>query len=85
MPAQWHDDARKFFFPQWTRPDGTAAGAVWTTGDKRTLELAFDSDDVTFVDAFGLPLPLRRTAPNRFAVDVSDAPVYFAGGKLVAP
>ncbi len=85
MPAQWHDDARKFFFPQWTRPDGTAAGAVWTTGDKRTLELAFDSDDVTFMDVFGLPLPMRRIAPNRFAVEISDAPVYFAGGKLVAP
>ena len=84
-PGPWRDEARKLFFPQWTCPDGTAAGAIWTTSGKRTLELAFDSDDVTFMDAFGLPLPPRRIAPKRFAVEISDAPVYFAGGKLLAP
>ena len=80
-PGPWRDEARKLYFPQWTRPDGTPAGAVWTTGEKRTLELSFDTDDVAFMDAFGLPLPARRTAPKRFAVEVSDAPVFFTGGR----
>lgn len=78
----WRDETRKLYFPQWTWPDGANAGAVWTTGEKQTLELSFDNDAVTFMDAFGLPLPVRNTAPKRFAVEVSDAPVYFTGGRL---
>ena len=82
-PGAWCDEARELFFPQWTRPDGANSGALWTTGAKRTLELSFDSGAVTFMDAFGLPLPARRAASGRFVVDVSDAPVYFTGGRIV--
>ena len=83
--ATWRDPARKLYFPQWTRPDGIPAGAIWTAGEKRTLELEFDTGKLSFMDAFGLPLPPRRVGPNRFAVEVSDAPVYFTGGALVMP
>ncbi len=79
LPRAWRDETRKLYFPQWTRPDGTAAGAIWTTGAKQALELDFDGDVVFFMDAFGLPLPPRRTAPNHFVIEVSDAPVYFTG------
>ena len=81
-PGPWCDEARKLFFPQWTRPDGTAAGAIWTTGVKQTLELDFDGDDVAFMDAFGLPLTVRRTAARRFLVEVADSPLYFTGARL---
>ena len=83
LPGSWHDEARKLYFPQWTRPDGTAAGAIWTTGEKKTLEVDFDGEEVAFMDAFGLPIPPRRTGPKRFFVDLSDAPVYFTGGRLL--
>ncbi len=82
-PGSWRDETRKLYFPQWTRPDGVNAGAVWTIGEKRTLELSFDGDEVTFMDAFGLPLPARRINTGHFAVDVSDAPVYFTGSRLI--
>ena len=81
-PGLWRDESQKLYFPQWTRPDGTAAGAVWTTGESRKLELEFDADAVTFMDAFGLPLPPRRTGPKRFALDLSDAPIYFTGANI---
>jgi hypothetical protein len=45
--------------------------------------LSFDSDGVTFMDAFGLPLPVRRISPKRFALEVSDEPVYFTGGLFI--
>ena len=79
MPNTWRDETRKLYFPQWTRPDGTSAGAIWTTGAKQALELDFDGDGVSVMDAFGLPLPVRRTAPNHFVIEVSDVPVYFTG------
>ena len=79
QPHTWRDETRKLYFPQWTRPDGTSAGAIWTTGAKQALELDFDGDGVSFMDAFGLPLPVRRTAPNHFVIEVSDVPVYFTG------
>ena len=82
MPGHWRDEAQKLFFPQWTRPDGAAAGAVWTTGESRKLELEFDTDTVTFMDVFGLPIPLRRSRPNHFILDLSDAPIYFTGGAI---
>ena len=85
LAAPWRDEARKLYFPQWTLPDGKIAGAIWTTGEKQTLELDFDADAVTFMDAFGLPLPKRNLGPKRFAVEVSDAPVYFTGGRLAGP
>lgn len=85
LAAPWRDEARKLYFPQWTLPDGKIAGAIWTTGEKQTLELDFDADAVTFMDAFGLPLPKRSLGPKRFAVEVSDAPVYFTGGRLAGP
>ena len=82
-PGPWRDEAREFHFPQWTRPDGTKAGILWTTGKPGMRELAFDSDSVTFSDAFGRKLPARRTAHRMFAVEVSDSPLYFTGGKLI--
>ena len=83
LPRTWRDEAQKLYFPQWTRPDGTAAGAIWTTGAKTTMELSFDGDGVSFMDAFGLPLPPRRTAARRFLVEVADSPLYFTGANLV--
>ena len=83
LPGPWRDKAQKLYFPQWTSPDGTAAGAIWTTGESRKLEIEFDTDAMTFMDAFGLPIPPRRTASNRFVLDLSDAPIYFTGGRLM--
>jgi hypothetical protein len=81
-PGPWRDESRHLYFPQWTRPDGTPAGVIWTTGEPTRLELEFDSESISLMSAFGLSIPPRRIGPNRFALDVSDTPVYFTGGRL---
>jgi hypothetical protein len=83
IPGPWRNKAHNLYFPQWTRPDGKAAGAIWTTGEKRRLELEFDSESISFVNAFGLSIPPHPIGPNRFALEVSNTPVYFTGGRLV--
>jgi hypothetical protein len=44
-PGPWHDEKRSFFFPQWTRPDGTKAGIIWKTGEPERRELRFETGD----------------------------------------
>lgn len=80
-PGAWHDADKTDYFPQWTLPDGTKAGMVWTLGYARTAELAFDSDRVEFFDLFGKPLNVKRGARG-WLVPLSDAPVYFKGGHV---
>ncbi len=79
-PGPWHDETREFFFPRWTRPDGTEAGVLWTTGPAETRELQFDAPNIRFFDAFGHPLALFRTATGAWRVPVSGDPTYFEIG-----
>ncbi len=72
MPGAWHDESRTFFFPQWTRPDGTVAGVLWKTGATETRELRFAgaraaspakedaSADIRFCDHLGNPFAPQR-------------------------
>ena len=79
----WHDDARSFFFPQWTRPDGTKAGALWTTGEAGRRELRFDGDGIRFHDYTGRTMKPMRSAADDWIVPVSAGPVFFEGGFLL--
>lgn len=87
-PGPWHDEARTFYFPQWTRPDGTPAGVVWKTGptEKRELRFAAASDDAGAVagsgGAGGPPVKMvfrdhagRLLAPPRVAPGVYSVSV----------
>lgn len=40
-PGPWRDETRGLYYPQWTRPDGTPAGAIWKTGATERMELHF--------------------------------------------
>lgn len=77
----WRSDDRTFYFPQWKRPDGSAAGMIWTTGKPKTLHLVFSSDRIQFVDVNGSSLHAKRNGDG-YDVRVGDAPVYFCGGEL---
>jgi hypothetical protein len=81
-PEPWHDEARKFFFPQWTRPDGTKAGILWTTGPAEKKVLKFDADPIVFRTFTGLKLAPARIAPGTYRVPVSGDPIFFEGGAL---
>ncbi|MBQ6245219.1 MAG: hypothetical protein IJK04_00025, partial [Kiritimatiellae bacterium] len=81
-PGPWHDESRKFFFPQWTRPDGTKVGLLWTTGPAEKKVLKFDAEKIVFRTYTGLKLAPARIAPGTYRVPVSGDPIYFAGGAL---
>ena len=78
----WHDSAHTMYYPQWTRPNGVKAGMIWSLNKPEEQELAFDSDNVTFMDTWGKPFPARRIGSRRYRVRITDAPIYFSGGRL---
>ena len=82
-PGPWHDESRKFFFPQWTRPDGTKVGLLWTTGPAEKKVLKFDAEKIVFRTYTGLKLAPARVAPDTYRVPVSGDPVFFEGGRLI--
>lgn len=83
-PGAWRSADGQVYFPQWTRPDGRAAGLVWTVGAPGVRRLSFTSDRMVFRDVAG-----ARVRPVRegrvYLLPLSDAPLYFVGGALEAP
>ena len=82
-PGAWHDSTRTLFYPQWTCPDGTRAGMVWTTGPSTWRELSFSDGEPTFFDVYGRKMATRSSGDGRCSVEVSGAPVFFLGARLV--
>ncbi len=86
-PGPWRDAKGEFFFPQWTRPDGTRAGILWTTGTagKRALQFEVTAPKISFRDYTGRKLAPVRTSPSEYIVPLSGSPIYFEGGAFVPP
>ena len=82
-PGAWHAEDRTFFFPQWTRPDGTKAGILWKTGPSEKRGLAFDSADVRFRDHTGRLVRPIAAGSGRYTLEIGENPVFFEGGALV--
>ncbi|MGN0852119.1 MAG: hypothetical protein ACI4Q3_01935 [Kiritimatiellia bacterium] len=82
-PGPWHDADRRFFFPQWTRPDGTKAGVVWCVGEPRIRQLTFTGGTPTFYNYAGRKIAFRAVGKQVWSVLFSDSPVYFSGAALV--
>lgn len=82
VKCEWKDPASGLYFPQWTCPDGTRAGVVWTIRKTAPVDLQFDSEKVAFFDMRGNTLQVTRTGRS-FRVPVSDGPIYFRGASLV--
>ena len=88
-PGAWHDENRSFFFPQWTRPDGTKAGILWKTGEPERRELRFGTEnangkpaDISFRDFTGRTLKPVRSDSGTYIVPLSRSPIFFEGGAL---
>ena len=77
----WHDADKVDYFPQWTMPDGTRAGMIWTLGFARTAEFEFDSGNVEFLDVFGKSLDVKR-GQKGWLLQLSDSPIYFRGAHI---
>ena len=80
----WHDDARRLYWPSWTRPDGKRAGLVWTTGDAAWTTLRFAGGVPELRTHLGRTLAPVRVGPGTYSVKLSDAPLYWLGAELVA-
>jgi len=76
--ARWHDGDKKVFCPQWTRPDGSRAGMIWSTGEQCQINLTPDEAHLSFSDIFGKRLyPTVTNGCSR--ITISGCPVYFTG------
>lgn len=80
----WRDAARRFYFPQWTRPDGKAAGMLWQTSGRTVRTLTFEGGKPSFFNVFGRRIQPRAYGDGRYGVGVDGSPVYFSGAKLVS-
>ncbi len=79
----WHNDARTFYFPQWTRPDGVKAGMVWIPrSTKEVRVLRFKGGSPTFRNMYGRRIAAREVEKGVFRIIVSDSPIYFSGAEL---
>lgn len=81
-PGAWHDKDRRFFHPQWTRPDGKKAGLVWRLGAAESRKLKFTGGKPTFYNYAGRKIGVRDVGDGVYSVPVSDSPVYFVGAEL---
>jgi len=79
----WKSENGTLYHPQWQRPDGHPAGALWSFGTSRELALTFSSKAVTFTTHTGGALaPRWRDNTTTCVLPVSEAPIYFTGGTL---
>lgn len=81
LDRPWKSEDGAHYFPQWTRPDGRAAGAVWAYKKPGVCRLTFSSPDVTFAAHTGEPVGTQWNG-NACVLPLTDAPIYFAGGTL---
>ena len=81
-PGEWHDEARQFYFPQWTRPDGKKSGMVWRVEGEARRALKFKGGRPVFRNLYGRRIPVLELEGGVFNVPVSESPVYFEGAEL---
>ena len=77
----WRSPDGRTYCPQWMRPDGKAAGMIWTTCAPSERKFVFTSPDMAFLDVNGSRLRPARTG-NEYSLTVSGSPVYFIGGEI---
>ena len=80
--AEWRDDAKHLFFPQWTRPDGVKAGVIWKPGATERMALRFDGDAIAFRSYTGRTVRPARDADGAYLLPIGEGPIFFEGGWL---
>lgn len=77
----WKSADGAVYFPQWRRPDGVLAGAVWVYRKPGQYRLTFSSANVKLTAHDGRPI---AGAGAVRVINIGDAPVYYVGGTLRA-
>ena len=76
LPRKWRNDARTGYWPQWARPDGRRAGAIWTIGRAREVVVPLEIGEVEVFDIYGNQVKPRRSERGHHVM-ASDSLVYF--------
>ena len=73
------------YHPQWTMPDGTEAGALWSIAAPREVVVEFSAGNVVLSDHVGAPVSasVSDCCGTRRVLVLTDSPVYFSGGRLM--
>ena len=79
--APWHTADKLLYYPQWKRPDGTAAGALWTYWTPGTYRVEFRGPAPKFTTHTGSPLSLPLSN-NSLTLTLDGSPIYFQGAEI---
>lgn len=83
LDRPWKSADGAHYYPQWRRPDGAAAGAVWAYRKPGIYKLTFSSKDVTFTSHTGAVIGTQwQDGSASCFLSLTDAPLYFSGGSL---
>ena len=81
LDRPWKSADGALYYPQWKRPDGRLAGAVWAHGKPGLHKLSFSSNDVCLASHTGSPINTQWDG-NACILPLTDAPIYFTGATL---
>ncbi len=81
LEKAWKSADGTLFHPQWKRPDGQAAGAVWAYRKSGVYKLTFSVKDLPLTSHLGAPVGVQWNG-NTCILPLSDEPVFFTGGTL---
>ncbi|MBQ9431203.1 MAG: glycoside hydrolase family 88 protein [Kiritimatiellae bacterium] len=79
--VHWKTDDEKVYQPQWKRPDGTIAGALWSVDRPGIYRATFKEGDVRIVNHLGAEI-MKCASGKPATVSISNAPIYFYGAQL---
>ena len=78
--GDWHDKDRRFFWPQWKRPDGVGAGLLWKTGPNEARTCRFAGEKIAFVDETGRIVRPANPSKGVYTLVLGERPLFFTGG-----
>ena len=81
LEKTWKSADGTLFHPQWKRPDGQAAGAVWAYQKPGVYKLTFSAKELSLTTHLGASVGVQWDG-NTCILPLTDEPVFFVGGTL---
>jgi hypothetical protein len=82
LDRPWKADDATLYYPQWKRPEGVTAGAVWVYRKPGLYALTFSTRAIQFTTHTGDKRSDITFTGNTCEIPLTDAPLYFKGGTL---
>ena len=81
LEKAWKSADGALFHPQWKRPDGQTAGAVWAYQKSGVYKLTFSANDLPLTSHLGASVGVQWNG-NTCILPLTDEPLFFVGGTL---